>query len=237
MSSAAKWIDLEIIILSEESQTKDWDHLYVESIFFNDFPSSPVVRTLHFHYGGARVHLWLGIWDLVCFTAWQIFFILNRNKCYKWTYLQNRNRLTEFENKLMVTKGGGGMNQEPRINIHMLLYRRQITGSSPQYSCNNCMGERLWKRVDMCITNSHCSMPRPRVSSGLEPSFPLCPSSAPIPASPITMATSQLQLTPQLSAAHSFWSSYSPLHLKKEGTGCPMGLLPHTPPPEVRRHD
>ena len=33
MSSAAKWIDLEIIILSEESQTKDWDHLYVESIF------------------------------------------------------------------------------------------------------------------------------------------------------------------------------------------------------------
>ena len=34
MSSAAKWIDLEIIILSEESQTKDWDHLYVESIFF-----------------------------------------------------------------------------------------------------------------------------------------------------------------------------------------------------------
>ena len=24
---------------------------------------------------------------------------------YKWTYLQNRNRLTDFENKLMVTKG------------------------------------------------------------------------------------------------------------------------------------
>ena len=26
-------------------------------------------------------------------------------KLYKWTYLQNRNRLTDNENKLMVTKG------------------------------------------------------------------------------------------------------------------------------------
>ena len=127
---------------------KDWDHLYVESIFFlNDFPSSPVVRTLHFHYGGARVHLWLGIWDLVCFTAWQNFFILNENKCYKWTYLQNRNRLTELENKLTVSKGGGGVNQEPRISTHMLLYRRQMTGSSPQDSVITAWGrdsEKEW---------------------------------------------------------------------------------------------
>ena len=28
----------------------------------------------------------------------------NLKKCYKWTYLQNRNRLTDTENKLMVTK-------------------------------------------------------------------------------------------------------------------------------------
>ena len=27
-------------------------------------------------------------------------------KRYKWTYLQNRNRLTDVENKLMVNKGG-----------------------------------------------------------------------------------------------------------------------------------
>ena len=35
----------------------------------------------------------------------------NLQKWYKWTYLQNRNRLTDFKNKLMVTKGemwGGG---------------------------------------------------------------------------------------------------------------------------------
>ena len=35
-------------------------------------------------------------------------------KWYKWTYLQNRNRLTDIENKLKVTRGesgkGGGIN-------------------------------------------------------------------------------------------------------------------------------
>ena len=30
---------------------------------------------------------------------------------YKWTYLQNRNRLIEIENKLMVTKGKGRGNK------------------------------------------------------------------------------------------------------------------------------
>ena len=33
------------------------------------------------------------MWNLICF------------KWYKWTYLQNRNKLTDIENKLMVTKG------------------------------------------------------------------------------------------------------------------------------------
>ena len=36
--------------------------------------------------------------------------ILKKKKRYKWTYLQNRNRLTDFESKLTVTKwerGGG----------------------------------------------------------------------------------------------------------------------------------
>ena len=31
-------------------------------------------------------------------------YMWNLNKWYKWTYLQNINRLTEIENKLMVTK-------------------------------------------------------------------------------------------------------------------------------------
>ena len=39
-------------------------------------------------------------------------------------YLQNRNRLTDIENKLMVTKGesGGGINWEFGINCYTLLY-------------------------------------------------------------------------------------------------------------------
>ena len=28
-----------------------------------------------------------------------------KKECYKWTYLQGRNRITDFENKLIVPKG------------------------------------------------------------------------------------------------------------------------------------
>ena len=65
MPFAVTWTDLEIIILSEVSQTKIniiWCRLHVES----------------------------------------------KKKRYKWTYLENRNRPTEIENKLMVTKGERG---------------------------------------------------------------------------------------------------------------------------------
>ena len=39
-------------------------------------------------------------------------YMWNLKKRYKWTYLQNKNRPTDIENKLMVTKGesGGGIN-------------------------------------------------------------------------------------------------------------------------------
>ena len=70
MPFAATWIDLEVIILSEVSQTEK-DKYY----------------------------------DIIC--MW------NLKKLYKLTYLQNRNRLTDLGNKLMVTKGerwGEGIN-------------------------------------------------------------------------------------------------------------------------------
>ena len=41
-------------------------------------------------------------------TSYDIPYMWNLKRWYKWTYLQNRNRLTDFENKLMVTKGEGG---------------------------------------------------------------------------------------------------------------------------------
>ena len=37
--------------------------------------------------------------------SYDITYMLNLKKWYNWTYLQNRNRLTNIENKLMVTKG------------------------------------------------------------------------------------------------------------------------------------
>ena len=56
--------------------------------------------------------------------SYDITYMWNLKKWYKWSYLQNRNGLTDIENKLMVTKGerGGGINWEFGINIYTLLY-------------------------------------------------------------------------------------------------------------------
>ena len=62
MPLAATWMELKIIILSEESWIQKDKYMM----------------------------------SFICgiFKKW-----------YKWTYLQNRNRLPDFKNKLMVTKG------------------------------------------------------------------------------------------------------------------------------------
>ena len=53
-------------------------------------------------------------------------YIWNLKKSYKLTYLQNRNKLTDFENKIMVTKGKrwgvGEMDLGFGISICTLLY-------------------------------------------------------------------------------------------------------------------
>ena len=51
-----------------------------------------------------------------CYTKWRksdrerqtscnLIYIWNLKQWYKWTYLQNRNRVTDVENKLTITKG------------------------------------------------------------------------------------------------------------------------------------
>ena len=40
--------------------------------------------------------------------SYDITYMWDLKKGYKWTYLQNRNRVTDVENKLIVTKGEGG---------------------------------------------------------------------------------------------------------------------------------
>ena len=84
----------------------------------------------------------------------------------------NRNRLTDIENKLMVTKGemwveGGGINQELGMNINIILNIRQITnkdllyvtGTSTQYSVINFKRKESKKRMNTCITESLCCIP------------------------------------------------------------------------------
>ena len=41
----------------------------------------------------------------------------SKNKCYKLIYLQKRNRLTDIENKLMVTRGNRGGRREDKSGM------------------------------------------------------------------------------------------------------------------------
>ena len=83
----------------------------------------------------------------------------NLIKMIQKTYLQNRNRFTDFENKFKVTKAqemlGGGMDWDFGIGICTLLYMEWLinedllhsTGNSPQYSVITFMGkvsEKEW---------------------------------------------------------------------------------------------
>ena len=96
MLFAAIWMDLEIIILNEVSQTKTniiWNRLYVES------------------------------------KIWQ-----------KWTYLPNRNRLIDIENRLVVAKGEGGgrgMDWEFEVGRCKLLHLEWINNKVLIYSTGN----------------------------------------------------------------------------------------------------
>ena len=51
-------------------------------------------------------------------------YVESKKKRYSWTYLQNRNRLIDIENRLMVTQREtwGDINQELGMNIHTPLY-------------------------------------------------------------------------------------------------------------------
>ena len=63
-----------------------------------------------------------------------------QKKWYKWTYLQDRNRLTDLENELMVTRGqewGEGIFRELGINMYTLLYLKWMTNKDLLYSTGN----------------------------------------------------------------------------------------------------
>ena len=59
-------------------------------------------------------------------------------------YSQNRNKLTDFEIKLMFTKGktmgrGGGINEEDGINVYTLPYVKQITNRTYSIAQGNLL--------------------------------------------------------------------------------------------------
>ena len=64
---------------------------------------------------------------------------MDLRKGYKWTFIKNRNRLTDTENKLMVTKRERkrGINQEFGVEIYTLLYTKYITNKNLLYSIGN----------------------------------------------------------------------------------------------------
>ena len=52
-----------------------------------------------------------------------IAYMWNLKKWYKWTYLKNRNRVRDVDNKLGVTGGErGSINWETEIDVYKLLY-------------------------------------------------------------------------------------------------------------------
>ena len=59
---------------------------------------------------------------------YNIAYMWNLEKWYRWTYLQSRNGDTYIENKHMVTKmlRGGGMNWEIGIDIYTLLIHHYV---------------------------------------------------------------------------------------------------------------
>ena len=95
---------------------------------------------------------------------YDIAYIWSLKKWYKWTYVQNKNRVTDVENTYGYPggKGRGGINWKTGIDTYTLLHIKQMTnkdllystGNSTQYSVMACMGKESKKKSGyMCMYN------------------------------------------------------------------------------------
>ena len=92
-----------------------------------------------------------------------------KKKRYIWTYLQNRNRISDVKNKHDYQGvRGRGINWETGVDIYTLLYIKQITNKDSTivqhrelYSvlCSGLNRKIILERVDICITDSHDCTP------------------------------------------------------------------------------
>ena len=66
-------------------------------------------------------------------------YVESRKTSYKWTYLQNRKRLTDLENEFMVSRGErtGGRDSEFGMDLYTLLYLKWITNKDLLHSIGN----------------------------------------------------------------------------------------------------
>ena len=67
--------------------------------------------------------------------TYDITYMQNLKKWYKWIYLQNRNTLTELENKLIVTWSGGRGRKDDRLgvwdwHVHTPIFKDNQQGST-----------------------------------------------------------------------------------------------------------
>ena len=89
---------------------------------------------------------------------------------HKWTYRQNRNRVINIENRLVVAKGeenGGGMDREfgisrcKLLNVEWIIKKVLLysTGNYTQYPVINHNGKNMKRNVCIYITESLCCTP------------------------------------------------------------------------------
>ena len=86
-------------------------------------------------------------------------YMWNLKKWYKWAYLQDRNRLTDIENKLMVTKGDSGGRGEDTFgdwdwHIHTTIYSKSPTyepSSSELLKMQTCIPSTSGMSENCCL--------------------------------------------------------------------------------------
>ena len=105
-------------------------------------------------------------------VLWLSLYVKSKKKWYKWTYLQNRNRLSDLENKLVVSRGkdggGRGIIREFGMDVYTLLCLKQITSKRLtlwhrelcSVLCGSLDGRGVWARMDTCICMAE-SLPCP----------------------------------------------------------------------------